>query len=72
MTEQQQKLQEILNRRKELVEAVQKLQSEVQSKTELIYRLEGAIEAFALLEVKLPDPEAESTEATTVEAPTAE
>ncbi len=55
MTEQQTKLQELITRRAQVVEEATKMQKELQNKSELIMRLEGALEAFAMLGVKLPE-----------------
>jgi hypothetical protein len=69
MTEQQEKLQQLVSRRTEVVEEATKLQKELQAKGELIIRIEGAIEAFSMLDIKLPEeaPEAPAAEATVVE-----
>lgn len=55
MTEDQKKLQELITRRAQTVEEATKMQKELQNKSELIMRLEGALEAFAMLGVKLPE-----------------
>ena len=55
MTEQQKKLHELIERRRQVVEEATKLQKELQQRSELLMRLEGAIEAFAMLDIKLPE-----------------
>ena len=59
MTEDQKKLQELITRRAQVVEEATKMQKELQTKSELIMRLEGALEAFAMLGVKLPEEDEE-------------
>jgi len=63
MTEQQQKLKDLVGRRLKAVEEATKLQKELQARSELIIRLEGAIEAFSLLDITLPEEGAEEVPA---------
>ena len=62
MTEQQKKLHELIERRKQVVEEATKLQKDLQQRSELIMRLEGALEAFSMLDIKLPEEGAEVEE----------
>ena len=55
MNDQQTKLYELIERRKQVVEEATKLQKELQQRSELIMRIEGALEAFAMLDIKLPE-----------------
>ncbi len=55
MTEQQKKLHELTVRRRDVIEEATRLQKELQQKSELLMRIEGAIEAFAMLDIKLPE-----------------
>ncbi len=55
MTEQQEKLHELTVRRREVIEEATGLQKELQKRSELLMRLEGALEAFAMLDIKLPE-----------------
>ena len=67
MTEQQKKLQQLVTRRTETLEEASKLQEEsnrlqgeVHKKRELLIRLDGAIEAFSMLDIVLPEGDEES------------
>jgi len=62
MTEQQKKLHELVTRRQTVVEEATKLQKDLQQRSELLMRIEGAIEAFAMLDIKLPEEDAEGEE----------
>ena len=62
MTEQQKKLHELVTRRQTVVEEATKLQKDLQQRSELLMRIEGAIEAFAMLDIKLPEEGAEVEE----------
>jgi hypothetical protein len=55
MTEQQKKLHELTVRRRGVIEEATRLQKELQQRSELLMRLEGALEAFAMLDIKLPE-----------------
>lgn len=55
MTEQQKKLHELTVRRRDVIEEATRLQKELQQRSELLMRLEGALEAFAMLDIKLPE-----------------
>ena len=55
MTEQQEKLKELIQTRVALLKEVKELQAEVQKKTETIIRIEGAIEGLQYAGVKLSE-----------------
>ena len=58
MTEQQQQqLQSLVDQRAAAIAEAQKLQNDLTAKSQYVIRLEGAIEAFGILGVSLPEPE---------------
>jgi len=72
MTEQQQQLQQLIARRAAVIEEVNRLRAEAQSKTELVIRLEGAIEGLQLVGIELPAEAAPELPEVPAEAPAAE
>lgn len=67
MTEQQQHLQSAIQQQNTLLNEIQKLQGEIDSKRQLAVKAQGIIEYLDQIGVKLPEPD--STEAATEEAP---
>jgi hypothetical protein len=63
-------LKQLVNRRLELGRTIDELRTKLQQSSELLLRVEGAIEAFGLVDIKLdeeaasvePEPEVESPE----------
>lgn len=55
MTEEQQKLQKVLNNRKAVLEDMQKLQAAFNERQQVLIKIEGALEAFATLGITLPE-----------------
>ena len=58
MTEQQQKLNEFVQRRNALAGELNELQQRLNDGTQLLYRLEGAIDGHQLVGIELPEAEA--------------
>ncbi len=67
MTEQQQHLVNLLNQRSELSKEFQTLQGEMNSKRELFFKVQGAIEYLQQIGVTLPEPIDESNEEESVD-----
>ena len=67
MTEQQQHLQSAIQQQNTLLNEIQKLQGEIDSKRQLAVKAQGIIEYLDQIGVKLPEPD--STETATEEAP---
>lgn len=57
MTEQQMHLQQLVERRNQLIAEIQSLNSNATSSRELLLRVEGAIEYLQQVGVTLPEPE---------------
>ena len=72
MTEQQQQLQQLVERRASVIEEVNKLRAEANAKAELVIRLEGAIEGLSLVGIELPPSAAPELPEVPAEAPAAE
>lgn len=53
MTKEQEVLQQFLTKRVELLKASEKLRLQLQQQTELLLRVEGAIEAFSLIGIEI-------------------
>ena len=70
MTEQQQHLQSAIQQQNTLLNEIQKLQGEIDSKRQLAVKAQGIIEYLDQIGVKLPEPD--TAEDTTEEAPAAE
>ena len=70
MTEQQQHLQSAIQQQNTLLNEIQKLQGEIDSKRQLAVKAQGIIEYLDQIGVKLPEPD--STETATEEEPAAE
>jgi len=70
MTEQQQHLQSAIQQQNTLLNEIQKLQGEIDSKRQLAVKAQGIIEYLDQIGVKLPEPD--TTETATEEAPAAE
>ena len=68
MTEQQQHLQSAIQQQNTLVQEIQSLQSQLDSKRQLALKAQGIIEYLDQIGVKLPEADGEGTE-TTEEAP---
>ena len=71
MTEQQQHLQSAIQQQNTLLNEIQKLQGEIDSKRQLAVKAQGIIEYLDQIGVKLPEPDT-AEDATTEEAPAAE
>ena len=72
MTEQQQHLQSAIQQQNTLVQEIQTLQSQLDSKRQLALKAQGIIEYLDQIGVKLPEPETEAgTVAEGEEAPAA-
>lgn len=70
MTEQQEQLQKLVERRAAVIEEVNALRAEANAKAELVIRLEGAIEGLSLVGIELPAEAApELPEVPAAEAP---
>ena len=67
MTEQQQHLQSAIQQQNTLLNEIQKLQGEIDSKRQLAVKAQGIIEYLDQIGVKLPEPD--TAEDTTEEAP---
>ncbi len=67
MTEQQQHLVNLLNQRSELSKEFQTLQGEMNSKRELFFKVQGAIEYLQQIGVTLPELIDESNEEESVD-----
>lgn len=72
MTEQQQQLQQLVERRAAVIEEVNKLRAEANAKAELVIRLEGAIEGLSLVGIELPADAAPELPEVPAEAPATE
>ena len=70
MTEQQQHLQSAIQQQNTLLNEIQKLQGEIDSKRQLAVKAQGIIEYLDQIGVKLPEPD--TTETATEETPAAE
>ena len=70
MTEQQQHLQSAIQQQNNLLNEIQKLQTDIDNKRQLAVKAQGIIEYLDQIGVKLPEAEAEG-EGTTEEAPAA-
>ena len=57
MTHEQEVLQQFLAKRVELLNASEQLQLQLQQQTELLLRVEGAIEAFGLIGIEITPAE---------------
>ncbi len=62
MTKEQEVLQQFISKRAEVVTALEHLQAQVRRHNELLLRVEGAIEAFGLIDIELDTTENESAE----------
>ena len=62
MTEQQQHLQSAIQQQNVLLNEIQKLQGEIDSKRQLAVKAQGIIEYLDQIGVKLPEAEAENKE----------
>jgi prefoldin subunit 5 len=60
MTEQQQHLANLLNQRKQLIEEVEKLQTQSSIQRELLLKVQGAIEYLQQIGTTLPEETVES------------
>ena len=60
MTEQQQHLANLLNQRKQLIEEVEKLQTQSTIQRELLLKVQGAIEYLQQIGTTLPEEAVES------------
>ena len=60
MTEQQQHLQSAIQQQNTLVQEIQSLQSQLDSKRQLALKAQGIIEYLDQIGVKLPEPETEA------------
>ena len=69
MTEQQQHLQSAIQQQNTLLNEIQKLQGEIDSKRQLAVKAQGIIEYLDQIGIKLPEPD--TTEDATEEAPAA-
>ena len=71
MTEQQTHLQSAIQQQNNLLNEIQKLQTEIDNKRQLAVKAQGIIEYLDQIGVKLPEADAEGTETTetTEEAP---
>ena len=70
MTEQQQHLQSAIQQQNTLLNEIQKLQGEIDSKRQLAVKAQGIIEYLDQIGIKLPEPD--TAETATEEAPAAE
>ena len=52
MTKEQEVLQQFLAKREEVVRSIEQLRLQLQQQTELLLRVEGAIEAFGLIGIE--------------------
>ncbi len=57
MTHEQEVLQQFLNKRVELLKESEQLRLQLQQQTELLLRVEGAIEAFGLIGIEITPAE---------------
>ena len=69
MTEQQQHLANLLEQRNALKSDLAKLDETTESRRELFFKVQGAIEYLTQIGVELPEPEAEVAETEVVEEP---
>lgn len=72
MTDQQNHLSQVLEQQKQLVQEINDLNSQVESKRQMALKLQGVAEYLDQLGVKLPEPEAEETPVEVPEEATAE
>ncbi len=57
MTKEQEVLQQFISKRLELLRTGEELRSQLQQQTELLLRVEGAIEAFGLIGIEITPAE---------------
>jgi len=62
MTNEQEVLQQFVAKRAEVVTALEHLQAQVRRHNELLLRVEGAIEAFGLINIELDTSEDQASE----------
>tara|TARA_B100002019_G_scaffold187709_1_gene162094 strand:- start:692 stop:922 length:231 start_codon:yes stop_codon:yes gene_type:complete len=72
MTDQQNHLSQVLEQQKQLVQEINDLNAQVDSKRQMALKLQGVAEYLDQLGVTLPEPEAEETPVEATEEATAE
>jgi len=61
MTEQENHLSQVLQQQQQLVEEIKQLNSQIESKRQMVLKLQGVAEYLDQLGVKLPEPEVEES-----------